>query len=69
MTVQINNNVLGGSSVPHRTGNTYTVLTANHVVKRLDLTYTFAPTPPRSIQSAAQRLQRSENEPDLAVVT
>jgi len=43
-TVQINN-VVGGSSgvIIARTGNTYTVLTANHVVKRPDLTAIHTP--------------------------
>ena len=72
MTVQINNNVLGGSSgvIIARTGNTYTVLTANHVVKRPDLTYTIRTHTGKEYPvSRVQRLQRSENEPDLAVVT
>jgi V8-like Glu-specific endopeptidase len=71
-TVQINNNVVGGSSgvIIARTGNTYTVLTANHVVKRPDLTYTIhTHTGKEYPVSKVQRLQRSENDPDLAVVT
>jgi len=50
-TVQINNNVVGGSSgVSLLERAILTVLTANHVVKRPDLTYTIH-TPPGRVSS------------------
>lgn len=71
-TVQINTNVIGGGSgvIIARVGNTYTVLTANHVVKRADLTYTIrSHTEKEYPVNLVRRLQRGENDPDLAVVT
>ena len=71
-TVQINNNLIGGSSgvIIGRRGNTYTVLTVNHAVKRADLTYTIRThTGKEYLALQVQRLQQSENDPDLAVVT
>lgn len=72
VTVQINSNALSGGSgvIIARTGNTYTVLTANHVVKRPDLTYTIRTGTGKSYPvHRVQRLQKRENAPDLAVVT
>jgi len=72
VTVQINSNVLSGGSgvIIARTGTTYTVLTANHVVKRPDLTYTIRTDTGKSyVVNQVQRLQRRDNDPDLAVVT
>ena len=71
VTVQINNNLLlGGSGVIiAKSGNTYTVLTANHVVKRPDLTYTIRTDTGKNYQvTKVQRLQQSKNAPDLALV-
>lgn len=71
-TVQINTNVVGGGSgaIIARSGNTYTVLTANHVVKRPDLTYTIRiHTGKEYPVSRVQRLQQTEKDPDLALVT
>ncbi|MEG3858737.1 tetratricopeptide repeat-containing S1 family peptidase [Microcoleus sp. herbarium12] len=51
-------------------GTTYTVLTANHVVADTKLTYTIrSHTGKRYQVTSFKRLQKSENEPDLAVVT
>ena len=72
VTVEINDNADGGGSgvIIARQGNTYTVVTANHVVKRPDLTYTIRTYMGKTYQvSQVQRLQPSENDPDLAVVT
>ncbi|MBV8882726.1 MAG: serine protease [Chroococcidiopsidaceae cyanobacterium CP_BM_RX_35] len=72
VTVQINDNVGGGGSgvIIARAGHTYTVLTANHVVKRLDLSYTISTEMGKTYPIIrVQRLQQSENEPDLALVT
>jgi tetratricopeptide (TPR) repeat protein/V8-like Glu-specific endopeptidase len=74
-TVQINTPLLPGGSgvVISKQGNTYTVLTANHVVKRPDLPYTvriangndFKEYPVSRIQS----FQQGADGPDLAIVT
>ena len=72
VTVQINSNVIFGGSgvIIAKKGNTYTVLTANHVVKRPDLTYTIrTDTGKNYAVKRVQRLQQSENSPDLALVT
>ena len=72
VTVQINSNVLlGGSGVIiAKKGNTYTVLTANHVVKRPDLTYTIRTDTGKTYAVKwVRRLQKSANDPDLALVT
>lgn len=72
VTVQINSNLLSGGSgvIITRTGSTYTVLTANHVVKRPDLTYTIRTNTGKNYSvKRVQRLQRSESAPDLAIVT
>ena len=72
ITVQINNNLSGGGSgaIIARSGNTYTVLTVNHVVKRPDLTYTIRTHAGKDYPvTKVQRLQQSENDPDLAIVT
>lgn len=73
VTVQINNNLLfgGGSGVViAKSGNTYTVLTANHVVKRPDLTYTILTDAGKSYRvSRVQRLQQNNNQPDLALIS
>ena len=72
ITVQINNDVVGGGSgaIIGRSGNTYTVLTANHVVKRPDLTYTIHTYTGKDYPvTQVQRLQRSDDDADLAIVT
>lgn len=72
VTVQINDNIGGGGSgvIIGRTGHTYTVLTANHVVKRADLTYTISTDMGKTYPViGVQRLPHSENDPDLALVT
>ena len=72
VTVQINDSALSGGSgvIIAKEGNTYTVLTANHVVKTPDLTYTIRTDTGKNYPvSRVQRLQQSENAPDLAVVT
>ncbi len=72
ITVQINNDVVGGGSgaIVARSGNTYTVLTANHVVKRPDLTYTIHTYTGKDYPvTQVQRLQRSSDDADLAIVT
>ncbi|MEI2579884.1 tetratricopeptide repeat-containing serine protease family protein [Scytonema sp. PRP1] len=83
-TVQINNNQgsTGGTGVIiAKQGNTYTVLTANHVVCdaipdrnpiicRDDVTYTIRTNTGKEYPlKRAQRLQKNNNDPDLAVVT
>jgi len=71
ITVQINNNVLGGGSgvIVARAGNTYTVLTANHVVKRPDLTYTIHTYNGKDYPvTQVQQLQHGDDA-DLALVT
>ncbi|MEZ2239324.1 tetratricopeptide repeat protein [Microcoleus sp.] len=51
-------------------GTTYTLLTANHVVADTKLTYTIRSHTGIKYQvTSFKRLQKSENEPDLAVVT
>lgn len=70
-TVQINNQLNPGGSgvIIAKKGKTYTVLTANHVVKWTDLKYTIRTYNGKEYPvTDVQRLQRSENEPDLAVV-
>ncbi len=72
VTVQINNNVDGGGSgvIIARNGNTYSVLTVNHVVKRPALTYAIRTNKGKNYQvTRVQRLQQSEIGPDLAMVT
>ncbi|MBV9387695.1 MAG: serine protease [Chroococcidiopsidaceae cyanobacterium CP_BM_ER_R8_30] len=72
ITVQINDNIGGGGSgvIISKSGHTYTVLTANHVVKRSDLTYTISTETGKTYPIIqVQRLQQSENGPDLALVT
>lgn len=79
ITVQINSSVSDGSGVIiAKQGNTYTVLTNNHVVcspenptKCSDeLTYTVRTYKGKNYPvTTVQRIQKSENDPDLAVVT
>ncbi len=75
VTVQINresqNAVSSGTGfIIAKQGTTYTVLTANHVVANNKFTYTIR-TPKGKIHQVklVVRLQRNDNEPDLAVVT
>ena len=72
LTVQINTPLLSGGSgiLISKQGNIYSVLTANHVVKRTDLPYTIRTNLNKEYRvSRIQSLQRNENESDLAVVT
>lgn len=70
-TVQINTPLLpGGSGVLiGKQGNTYVVLTANHVVKRPDLPYTVRTNIGKEYPVRVQQLQSALNSPDLAIVT
>jgi len=72
ITVQINDNAGGGGSgvIIARSGHSYSVLTVNHVVQRPDLTYTISTDAGKTYPVVrVQRLQGSENDPDLAIVT
>lgn len=72
ITVQINTPLLPGGSgvIIGRQGNIYTVLTANHVVKRQDLPYTVRTSTGKDYSvSKIQSLQGNAIDPDLAVVT
>ncbi|MBV9385239.1 MAG: serine protease [Chroococcidiopsidaceae cyanobacterium CP_BM_ER_R8_30] len=72
VTVQVNNNIdgVGSGVIIVKAGHTYTVLTANHVVKRPDLKYTISTNRGKVYPvSRIQRLQRGEEDPDLALVT
>ena len=70
-TVQINTPLLPGGSgiLIGKQGNTYMVLTANHVVKRPDLPYTIRTNLGKEYPAQIQRLKSNSNSPDLAVVT
>ncbi|GAP96968.1 tetratricopeptide repeat-containing S1 family peptidase [Leptolyngbya sp. NIES-2104] len=72
VTVQINTPLLPGGTgvIVGRQGNLYTVLTANHVVKRQDLPYTIRTSTGKDYTvGRVQSLQSSATDPDLAVVT
>ena len=72
-TVQINNlagDPGGTGAIIAKQGNTYTVLTANHVVMRADAPYTIRTANDKEYPvSKVQRLQSSQDGPDLALVT
>ncbi len=74
VTVQINRTLgQGGSGVLiSKEGNTYTVLTANHVItpQRPDITYTVRLPSGQSYPiTEVQEFQSNPNDPDLALVT
>jgi len=72
VTVQINRtDDRGGTGfIIAKQGTTYTVLTANHVVADTKVTYTIRSHTGKNYPvTSLKRLQKSENEPDLAVVT
>ena len=72
-TVQINNsldNPGGSGAIVAKKGNTYTVLTANHVVLYSDAQYTIVTSKEKQYRATkVQRLQTSKEAPDLALVT
>jgi tetratricopeptide (TPR) repeat protein/V8-like Glu-specific endopeptidase len=72
-TVQINNsldNPGGSGAIVAKKGNTYTVLTANHVVLYSDAQYTIVTSKEKPYRATkVQRLQTSKDAPDLALVT
>lgn len=71
-TVQINSSGGGGGSgaILAKTGTTYTVLTAAHVVQRTDRSYTIRTHAKKDYPvTSVQRLPASQNAPDLALVT
>lgn len=72
-TVRIDNPLgsnLGGSGVIiAKNGNTYTVLTCNHVVKNPNLDYSIYTSKKKTYKvTQVTNLQKNENEPDLAVI-
>ncbi|MEG4987073.1 tetratricopeptide repeat-containing serine protease family protein [Microcoleus sp. BR0-C5] len=72
VTVQINRTDNRGATgfIIAKQGTTYTVLTANHVVADTKLTYTIRISTGKNYPvTRFARLQKSQNEPDLAVVT
>jgi tetratricopeptide (TPR) repeat protein/V8-like Glu-specific endopeptidase len=71
VTVQINGTTGSGTGfMIAKKGTTYTVLTANHVVKDSKSTYTIRTNRGKDYQvTSTVLLQTKENEPDLAVVT
>jgi len=72
VTVRISDNAGGWGSgvIIAKRGNNYTVLTVNHVVQTPGLTYTIQTGMGQNYPIAhVQRLQRQENDPDLALVT
>lgn len=72
VTVQINSTNHGGGTgfIIAKQGTTYTILTANHVVANSQATYTIrSHTGKDYAVTHFARLQKSQNEPDLAVVT
>lgn len=70
ITVQVNSALGDGSGVIiAKHGNTYTVLTVNHVVEKVDTKYTIRTSKGQNYQATSvTRLQKSETDPDLAVV-
>ncbi|MEG4633876.1 tetratricopeptide repeat-containing serine protease family protein [Microcoleus sp. AR_TQ3_B6] len=72
VTVQINSTNHGGGTgfIIAKQGTTYTILTANHVVANSQATYTIrSHTGKDYAVTHFARLQKSQNEPDLAVLT
>jgi serine protease Do len=71
VTVQINSTTGSGTGfIIAKKGTTYTVLTANHVVKDSQSTYKIRTNRGKDYQvTSTVLLQTKENEPDLAVVT
>lgn len=71
ITVQINSTTGSGSGfIIAKQGNTYTVLTANHVVQNSQTNYSIRTHTGKDYQvSNIVLLQKRTNEPDLAVVT
>lgn len=79
ITVQINGSDTGSGSgvIIAKQGNTYTVVTNNHVVCNpenpvkcsSDITYTVRTYKGKEYRGTPRRLQKSGNDPDLAVVT
>jgi serine protease Do len=71
VTVQINGTTGSGTGfIIAKKGTTYTVLTANHVVKDSQATYTIRTNRGKDYQvTSTVLLQTREKEPDLAVVT
>ncbi|MBD2197653.1 MULTISPECIES: S1 family peptidase [Calothrix] len=72
-TVRIDNSLgsnYGGSGVIiSRDGNTYTVLTANHVVKSANTEYSIRTSKNKTHNViSVQNLQRNDSDPDLAIV-
>lgn len=72
-TVRIDNSLgsnYGGSGVIIcRDGNTYTVLTANHVVKSANTEYSIRTSKNKNHNViSVQNLQRNDSDPDLAIV-
>lgn len=70
VTVQVNSLLGDGSGVIiARQGNSYTVLTVNHVVEKSDIQYTVRTSTGKNYPASnVTRLQGSETEPDLAVL-
>jgi serine protease Do len=70
LTVQVNSSLGDGSGVIiAKNGNTYTVLTVNHVVEKPDIKYTVRTSKGKNYQATdVTRLQKTETDPDLAVV-
>ncbi|MEG5063843.1 tetratricopeptide repeat-containing serine protease family protein [Microcoleus sp. B3-A4] len=71
LTVQINGTTGSGSGfIIAKQGTTYTVLTANHVVDDTKATYTIRSHRGKDYPvTSFKRLQKSQNEADVAVVT
>jgi serine protease Do len=70
ITVQVNSAIGDGSGVIiAKHGKTYTVLTVNHVVEKADVKYTIRTSKGKSYQAThVTRLQKTDTDPDLAVV-
>lgn len=70
ITVQVNSSLGDGSGVIiAKDGNTYTVLTVNHVVETTDVKYTIRTSTGKNYQATSvTRLQKTESDPDLAIV-
>jgi S1-C subfamily serine protease len=69
-TVQIIDSLTGGGSgvIIAKNGNTYTVLTANHVVKNVNSEYTIRTSKGKDYPvTAVESLQKSSSDPDLAI--
>jgi serine protease Do len=70
LTVQINSSLGDGSgAIIAKNGNTYTVLTVNHVVEKPDIKYTVRTSQGKNyLATAIIRLQVTKTDPDLAVI-